>query len=101
MRIIDADLLYKALSEEAIHRMQHSSGSNFDIGRTNGIIYSRDMIKNAPTIEPVKRGEWIETRPADSGGPACYKCSECGEKYRIGGSHNFCPNCGAKMEQEG
>lgn len=29
---------------------------------------------------------------------AYYKCSECGEK--VIGKHNYCPNCGVKMESE-
>lgn len=52
-------------------------------------------IINAPTIEP-KRGRWI------TDGLLPTTCSECGhiwEGFRFRGG-NYCPNCGAKMQNE-
>lgn len=65
-------------------------------------------IANAPTIEPVKHGEW--ELEMDWNIPA-WRCSECGfvtnyireeadslgnNPMNLAGS-NFCPNCGARM----
>ena len=72
----------------------------------------RHAIENAPAIDaiPVVHGKWI---PED----AIHKCTECGfgmfmnmgyyfmdgECIFSGGEtfmHNYCPNCGAKMDKE-
>lgn len=47
-------------------------------------------VRNAPTIEP-KCGRWIEDGHYE-------RCSECGEPTNE--YHNYCPNCGARMENE-
>ena len=45
-----------------------------------------------------KRGEWVRVSADKFVQHAYYffRCSECGED--IIGGHNYCPNCGAKME---
>lgn len=43
-----------------------------------------------------KKGKWIDYPIADG----CLQCSNCGI-LRMGESSNFCPNCGAEMEEEG
>lgn len=48
--------------------------------------------------EPVKRGSWV----SESQDSAIY-CSECGDSALLNGCEdyeksNYCPNCGAKME---
>ena len=49
-------------------------------------------IVHEPTIEaePVRHGKWII-----EDGHVC--CSECGE---ISKEYNYCPNCGARMDEE-
>ncbi len=39
-----------------------------------------------------KSGKWEDLH-------RCWVCSECGQQTHI--EHNYCPNCGAKMESEG
>ena len=56
-------------------------------------------VEKLPTAEPVKHGRWeyIEDKYID----VC-KCSECGtvEYFNKGWKKfNFCPNCGARMEE--
>ena len=93
MRLIDADALYMELSQEAAHRISQSDGSRFDTGRTNGIICARDSIKSAPTIDPVKHGEWEHlTMLADA------RCSVCGNMQFD--DTKYCPSCGARMDGE-
>lgn len=54
-----------------------------------------------PTIdaEPVRHGKWI-FNPSDAFEAmfAKPKCSECGFESADGG--NYCPHCGAKMDEE-
>ena len=61
----------------------------------------QDLIDNAPTVdaEPVRRGKWIEV---GSGFNYHFECSKCGWKdgYPFNDRHKYCPNCGAKMEEE-
>ena len=48
-----------------------------------------------------KKGEWIEIMDADEFGepyPCGVRCSECG--FCSVNLDNFCPNCGAKMEND-
>ena len=44
--------------------------------------------------EPVRHGHWIEARYP------LFTCSECGATYQdTGYGYNYCPNCGAKMDE--
>ena len=58
--------------------------------------------EDCPAYEP-KTGHWIEKDGFD--GDTYYDCSECGESFcLIDGTptdnlYNYCPNCGAKMEE--
>ena len=57
---------------------------------------------NLPTIEaePVKHGRWIYDDEAYPGGNPYghYVCDQCGEY--VPHKTNYCPNCGAKMDEE-
>lgn len=56
-----------------------------------------------PSAEP-KRGKWIDgIIPNDSGGLPVIVCDQCNTFFplQFGDGHNFCPNCGAKMEVTG
>ena len=90
MRLIDAD----ALIESIKHGL-------WDWETINGI-ESRTVleqtiqdIKNEPTIdaEPVRHGRWIHS------GFMEVKCSNCGNVFHELEDTNYCPNCGAKMEE--
>lgn len=54
----------------------------------------RDMIEDAPTIDPVKHGRW-ELRHIYGEDPC--GCSECGNSVNVHG-YQYCPSCGAKMD---
>ena len=77
MRLIDAD----ALKEKWLFRGE------------DGKPY-RDEIDNAPTIDPVRHGRWIEYETEK------WKCSECGnhEDLLDGKHHGWCGECGARMK---
>ena len=56
------------------------------------------IVQNEPTVAP-KRGKWAQDWRDERGYThiSGYKCSECDALYPW--STNFCPNCGAKMEE--
>lgn len=63
----------------------------------------KDVIKSIPSaeVEEVRHGRWIE-RCEDQDGIYEF-CSECGIDTDIthyGESYAYCPNCGAKMDEE-
>ena len=52
----------------------------------------------AADVAPVRHGRWT---PTDYTGDCCYTCSECGferDAYLLD-IGNFCPNCGARMDE--
>ena len=53
------------------------------------------LLDQQPTVERPK-GKWIYKMQVMTN-PYCYKCSNCG--LLAVGKHNFCPNCGAEMEE--
>ena len=59
-----------------------------------------EFIKKQPTIEadPVKQGRW-ETNSDRPDSLICSIC-KCGFDMWKHDPHNYCPNCGAKMESE-
>lgn len=108
-RLIDADFVKRKINETM----------------SSDYVYSTSKIKNlideAPTIEaePVRHGHWkimaINTFELSYGGTGyepVYQCSECGgveESYlrldepimpEDADFPRYCPNCGAKMDEE-
>ena len=60
------------------------------------------LIKAQPTIDavPVRHGKWIEQwRTTDT---RMLRCSECKMVFNVGNGRegNYCPNCGARMDEE-
>ena len=50
-------------------------------------------------VAPVRHGRWIEQEKYTFG--TMYDCSICGNRILDNGhSWNYCPNCGAKMDEE-
>jgi len=96
-RLIDAHDLWAHIYKLSVkHRWKD---------RTN-IAFSKclDTIQFFPTVEaePVRHGHWInhfdDLFPMES----TVECSICGEKEWMMTiiNHNYCPNCGAKMDEE-
>lgn len=64
-----------------------------------------DKIESIPAadVQPVVRGEWIVSR-TDYGWncaeyPTHCKCTVCGREVPYQDKDNYCPNCGAMMEE--
>ena len=55
-------------------------------------------IECLPTAE--KKGKWIEEDIHSNWSDwTLYFCSECGRQFKDLEERNYCPNCGAKMEE--
>lgn len=104
MRPIDADALEKTLGEW-IRNYWTDALTGGDAGSEFA-----DMIEHAETIDvaPVVHAHWIPECPNKRTGKAYrHTCSRCGRTVyderqvsidELG--YTFCPNCGAKMDEE-
>lgn len=95
MRLIDADALMQSLG---ITNMDCKKCGWHDVwGRCRRGGDFEDAccaIEDAPTIEPRKKGKWIDTGSGQ-------KCSECHEiQYGYDNFRYFCAFCGADMKTE-
>ena len=60
------------------------------------------VLHDMPTadVAPVRHGRWIDAYPDIEPNPMFMYgiCSECGSEQGISKYLNYCPNCGAKMD---
>ena len=96
-RPIDADELEELFREVIGHiaKKPEMNGAMEHMVRASAMVV--EMIHDAPTIEPRKKGKWVKQNPMVD----TEKCSECG--YNIQGEEletPFCPWCGADMRGE-
>ena len=60
----------------------------------------RRVLQQTPAadVAPVVHGRWNEINQIATGLPWKYRCNDCGclQEYK----HNFCPNCGCRMDGE-
>lgn len=106
MRLIDADALEKDANEDLLSDTDTAEEVYWNDGAKSII----DLIKTAPTIDPVKHGKCTEES-------RYFHCSECGygvmdlyegnysKKNEVlvfekGHEWKFCPNCGARMDKQ-
>lgn len=85
MKLIDADKLEP-------HEIYEDNGFT-------EVVYMDD-IREMPTVdaEPIRHGYW-EAHAVSIKGVPTEVCSVCGE-WTYGDCVRFCPNCGAKMDEE-
>ena len=99
-RLIDADELIKVLDDTLAEQSKDADIREL-LQKSLLVGFAKQVIEDAPTVdaEPVKHGHWIEvdTQYIDE-----TKCSNCGvvECFNKGWKRfNYCPNCGAKMDE--
>ena len=97
MRLIDAEKLAEVLNRY----LAKLRNSGISVGLRMGIKTCLTFLNNANTIEaePVKKGRW-ETNSDRPDSLICSVC-KCGFDMWKHDPHNYCPNCGAKMESDG
>ncbi len=61
---------------------------------------ARKLIEEAPAADVVEvvHSAWVWTEEGEADYDKYWACPICNEKSYI--HHNFCPNCGAKMDKE-
>lgn len=63
------------------------------------------LIEQFPSAQPQRKtGRWIyAVLPNDNGGLPVQVCDQCNTFFPLaytGGGHHYCPNCGARMEED-
>lgn len=106
-RYIDAEKLGHLMYENAFKK--DTDLQRWDNGCWIRYKLFEQVVKRTPTedVKPVKRAYWKE-EPSymEEDGSVEYHitCSNCNELYTImgwqKGDYKYCPNCGAKMEEE-
>lgn len=99
MRLIDADELKKYIPSTKVDIFENCR--NCRLLDDWQVI---DIINSIPTIDPVKHGNWETKEICDGFGRAVYviRCSECKDEWRelrVENLTNYCPHCGAKMDE--
>lgn len=100
MRLIDADALIEEINERIEAAIKWGVNAIADGDKEIKLRAEQAVAtfceasltaKKMPTIDPVKHGRWVMQGTA-------YGCSLCGEGV-IHPFHNYCPNCGARMDE--
>lgn len=110
MRLIDADELKRYKSSLAEPIRKPSSDDEVYAFRLGGNDAIDAIMEYAPTVYPVRHGRWIGVNQTKFEKLFFYsrvfKCSACGNYLDFDGvnfgrgSANYCPNCGAKMDEK-
>ena len=99
-RYIDADALIEVY-KQYLALLKEEGTTYVDISWEEEIMSDIETISKAPTVdaESVRHGHWInhfdDLYPEDSS----VECSVCHEYEGIMANDNYCPNCGAKMDE--
>ncbi len=106
MRLIDADALKEKICNNVYPIVDFFNSRDYGMFWTGGI---EKAIDEAPTIEdaePIKHGHYIGESDGYADGYPVYdiwSCSECGcyfEDWDDKPTYKYCPNCGARMEND-
>lgn len=98
-RLVNTDDLYELIEKD------FDGVCVYDVDPSEAVNDFQHIVDLAPTVdaEPVRHGKWVEHHePYTWMGYAYWTCSECnyGEENENGIRSNYCPVCGAKMDEE-
>lgn len=88
-----AEYIDREAFKEEVRRLSMHYLNEWD---TLGVLAAVDRIP-AADVRPVVRGKWQWTETGNDDYEQYWVCSVCGEHNYY--ESNFCPNCGAKMEE--
>lgn len=97
---MNGDLISRSGLLKKIRAYADSKVANEGVETANNILKTVQVIEKMPAVDaaPVVHGRWIE-RPFLLG--TTHVCSRCNDYYGMPhGIFNYCPNCGAKMDEE-
>ena len=106
MRLIDAEALVKDFSVRTVSARNWkenalNNGNEEIVIRADATLDFLTEVKltieNAPTVEDRPTGKWESPFPV--GDITYHKCSNCHISTQLILITNYCPNCGAKMEE--
>ena len=103
MRLIDADEILKILKEHAKSFIPNYEEDNYEAGVLEGLALAECEVNETPTVEERKHGHWVVTENT-------YQCQFCQywdtrKKEQVNGRYvfsklpNYCPDCGAEMDE--
>jgi len=91
------DCVSRSEVENILHNTMYDNATHDKAYRVLGLV--RKQVDNLPSVTPKpKMGRWIalENEEMETVG---YYCSECDLPMETEQRTNFCPNCGARMEE--
>ena len=98
VEVVECDEIDELLEEMTGENTKTELGAHIYFAK-NGNVY-KDKIAVAPAADVVEvvHGEWNKINRETTGLPWEWRCNQCGcpQDY----NHNYCPNCGAKMDGE-
>lgn len=103
MRLIDADDILKILKEHAKSFIPNYEEDNYEAGVLEGLALAECEVNETPSVEERKHGHWEPFTNINR--ENTYRCSVCQNEvphdlYGYYELTNYCPHCGAKMEEE-
>ncbi len=96
MRLIDADYVMEAL-RDLDEKNEDVEIDTPEVGFVYGIRTALEIVDFAPTFS--NHGHWIFDREKWPEG-RMFRCSACGLTFAFLNPRNFCPSCGATMDEE-
>lgn len=101
------DLISRQAAIDAIESHIRTAEEPYQLSQTENVLnhafeIAASCVYNLPSVQPErKKGKWIVDGVRFKGGHDWMHCSECGRETLNTPMErtNYCPNCGAKMEE--
>lgn len=102
MQLIDKDDLIKRIQQRYKENYKSYHVSEYHEGLCDAYYAIHSFLAQQPAIEERRHGHWVQVSDWDKNGQAHFDCSVCGAGDVHAddfGLHNYCPRCGAKMDE--